>query len=66
MVPLGRSATASLVGAKTVKGPAPERAPVRLPAFRAATSVERSGVTDLKTPLETDIQACHGCTNEYV
>ena len=51
MVPLGRSAKASLVGAKTVKGPAPERAPVRLPAVRAATSVERSGVATASSTM---------------
>merc|ERR1719362_2712612 len=38
----GSLANASLVGAKTVKGPLPDRAPVRLPALSAATKVERS------------------------
>merc|ERR1712086_1169071 len=42
-VAAGILAKASLVGAKTVKGPVPERAVVRLPATRAVTRVERSG-----------------------
>src|SRR5690606_8763764 len=38
-VPAGRAAKASLVGARTVKGPAPDRVSTRPAALTAATSV---------------------------
>jgi hypothetical protein len=42
-VPAGSLAKASLVGAKTVKGPGPESAPARSAAVTAATSVVCTG-----------------------
>ena len=41
---MGSAANASLVGAKTVNGPALESVSTRPPALSAVTSVERSGV----------------------
>jgi len=43
-VPAGNLAKASLVGAKTVKGPSPLRASARSAARTAATKVEKSGL----------------------
>jgi len=43
-VALGSAAKALLVGAKTVKGPLAESAPVRLPSLSAVTRVDRSAM----------------------
>merc|ERR1711935_137397 len=43
-VAAGSAAKASLVGAKTVKGPVPESAVTSLPALSAVTRVDRSGM----------------------
>jgi len=48
---LGSLAKASLVGAKTVKGPGPLRVSTSLPALRAVTRVERSGVATARSTM---------------
>ena len=50
--PLGRAANASLLGAKTVNGPLPERVSTRPPALSAATRVERSGVATARSTID--------------
>ena len=40
-----------MVGAKTVKGPAPESVSTRPPALSAVTSVERSGVATARSTI---------------
>ena len=49
--PAGSAANASLVGAKTVNGPLPERVLTRPPAVSAATRVERSGVATARPTM---------------
>jgi len=50
-VPAGSLANASLVGAKTVNGPSPESVSTSLPALRAATRVDRSGVAAARATI---------------
>ncbi len=52
----GRLAKASLVGAKTVKGPSPERAPTKSAAARAVTKVEKSSFS---TAISTMVPCVH-------